>query len=188
MKGFRKVARPTTAGCARVREGRPGPPLISAGRCPYNSSRFTGARIAMIETLPEFLLHWTERTPTAIFIGEPDRDRAYAYDQVAGQVARLRAVFRRLGVARGDRVAIVAENSCVWVAAYLGAIAHGAVAVPLNTRHVTGDFDRVLDGFEPAAIVGDPSEVGQSPRKRRERDARSRTLRDIRHGDHLSPR
>jgi len=111
----------------------------------------------MIETLPEFLLHWAERTPTAIFIGEPDRDRAYAYDQVAGQVARLRAVFRRLGVARGDRVAIVAENSCVWVAAYLGAIAHGAVAVPLNTRHVTGDFDRVLDGFEPAAIVGDPT-------------------------------
>ena len=119
----------------------------------------------MIETLPEFLLHWAERTPAGVFVGEPDRDRTYTYDEVAGRVARLRARFRRLGVARGDRVAIVADNSCVWVAAYLGAIAHGAVAVPLNTRHVTDDFDHVLADFEPAVIVGDPAYLARLPNR-----------------------
>ena len=111
----------------------------------------------MTDTLPEFLLHWAERTPDLIFIGEPDRDRTYTYGQVAEYVGRFRARLRRLGVARGDRVAILGDNSCSWVVAYLGTIAHGAIAVPLNTRHATGDLDGVLDDFGPAAIVGDPA-------------------------------
>jgi acyl-CoA synthetase (AMP-forming)/AMP-acid ligase II len=109
----------------------------------------------MTETLPEFLFHWAERTPDATFIGEPDRDRAYTYGQVAGYVARFRAALRRLGVSRGDRVAILADNGWRWAVAYLGAIAHGAIAVPLNTRHATGDLDPVLDDFTPAAILAD---------------------------------
>jgi acyl-CoA synthetase (AMP-forming)/AMP-acid ligase II len=40
-------------------------------------------------------------------------------------------------------VAILAENSCVWVVAHLGTLAHGAIAVPPNTRHSSGDLDRV---------------------------------------------
>ena len=109
----------------------------------------------MADTLPEFLLHWAERTPDATFVGEPDRDRTYTYGEVAGAVAHFRSRLRGLGVARGDRVAVLGDNSCEWVVAYLGAIAHGAIAVPLNTRHATGDLDRALDDFEPVAIVGD---------------------------------
>jgi acyl-CoA synthetase (AMP-forming)/AMP-acid ligase II len=60
-------------------------------------------------------------------------------------------------VARGDRVAILADNSADWAVAYLAAIAHGAVAAPLNTRHAEGDLDRVLQDLDPAAIVGDPA-------------------------------
>ena len=111
----------------------------------------------MADTLPEFLLHWAERTPDATFVGEPDRDRTYTYGEVAGAVAHFRSRLRGLGVARGDRVAVLGDNSCEWVVAYLGAIAHGAIAVPLNTRHATGDLDRALDDFEPVAIVGDPA-------------------------------
>ncbi len=112
---------------------------------------------AMAETLPEFLLHWAERAPEAIFVGEPDRDRAYAYGAIAGLVGRFRGALRRHGVGRGDRVALLADNGGAWVVAYLGAIAHGAVAVPLNTRHATADLDRVLDHVDPALIVADPA-------------------------------
>ncbi len=115
----------------------------------------------MADTLPEFLFHWAERTPDAVFLGEPDRDRRYTYGEVAVGMARFRARLRRLGVARGDRVALLGDNGVGWVVAYLGAIAHGAVAVPLNTRHATGDLDRALDDFEPAAIVGDPAYLGR---------------------------
>src|SRR5262249_58466856 len=92
----------------------------------------------MADPLPEFLLHWADRTPDAILVHEPDRGRAFTYGQIAAAVARFRAQLRRLGVTRGDRVAILAENSAVWVIAYLGAMAHGGVAAPLHTRHSAG--------------------------------------------------
>jgi hypothetical protein len=47
----------------------------------------------MTDTLPEFLLHWAERTPDRIFLGEPDR-RAHTYGQVAGAVAGFRGRLR----------------------------------------------------------------------------------------------
>jgi hypothetical protein len=68
----------------------------------------------MADTLPEFLLHWAERTPEASFVGEPDRDRTYTYGQVTGAVARFRARLRGLGVTRGDRVAVLGDNSGEW--------------------------------------------------------------------------
>ena len=110
----------------------------------------------MTETLPELLLHWAERTPDAVFVAEPDRASALTYRQVARQVARFRGELRRLRVERGDRVAILDDNGARWVVAYLAAIAHGAIAAPLNTRHAAGDLERVLGDLDPAAIVGDP--------------------------------
>ena len=85
----------------------------------------------MTDTLPEFLLHWAERTPDAVFLGEPDRDRSCSYGVVADGVGRFRARLRQLGVGRGDRVAILGDNGFGWVVTYLGVIAQGAVAVPL---------------------------------------------------------
>ena len=117
----------------------------------------------MAETLPEFLLHWADRTPDAVFVSEPDRGRKFTYGQVAAAVARFRARLRRLGVARGDRVAVLAENSGAWVIAYIGAIAHGAVAAPLNTRHAAGDLDRVLENLDPAVILADPAYLTRLP-------------------------
>ena len=124
---------------------------------------------AMGQTLPEFLLHWAERTPDAVFVGEPDRGRTYTYGQVAAQVARVRGRLGRLGVGRGDRVAMVAENSCAWVASYLGIIAHGAVAVPLSTRHVAGDLSEVFDRCAPTAVFADPEYLARVPVRYRSR-------------------
>ena len=123
----------------------------------------------MADTLPEFLLHWAERTPDVVFLGEPDRDRSHTYGRVAASVARFRGRLRRLGVTRGDRVAVLGDNSGEWVVAYLATIAHGATAVPLNTRHATGDLDRALDDFEPAAIVGDPTYLARLSERYRSR-------------------
>ena len=123
----------------------------------------------MMETLPEFLLHWAERTPGTVFAEEPDRGRSITYGEAASLVARQRARLRRLGVQRGDRVAILGDNSCAWITAYLGAMAHGAIAAPLNTRHAEGDLDRTLADLDPAAIVGDPPYLSRVPERYRSR-------------------
>ncbi len=123
----------------------------------------------MTATLPEFLFHWAERTPESIFVTEPDHGPTYTYGQVAGSVGRFRARLQRLDVKRGDRVAILADNSCVWVVAYLGTLAQGAVATPLNTRHAAGDLDQVLDDLDPAVIVGDPPYLPRLSERHRSR-------------------
>ena len=60
------------------------------------------------------------------------RDRRVTYAQLWRAVRGVAGALRANGVRRGDRVAIVLENSPEYVAAYYGALATGAVAVALN--------------------------------------------------------
>jgi len=53
-------------------------------------------------------------------------------DDLAGRAARWLV---QRGVGQGDRVALLADNDGRWIAAYLGALRIGAVAVPLDTAY-----------------------------------------------------
>jgi long-chain acyl-CoA synthetase len=53
-------------------------------------------------------------------------------DRLAGFAARW---LIQQGVAQGERVALLADNDGRWIAAYLGALRIGAVAVPLDTAY-----------------------------------------------------
>ena len=62
--------------------------------------------------------------------------------------AEIRGALRARGVVAGDRVAIVAANDRSFVAAYLGILGAGAVAVPLNPLSPPPELGREL------AVVG----------------------------------
>ena len=81
-----------------------------------------------------FLERTAERTPDAeaLITHEPGAARL-TYAQVAVAAGTAAAQLRALGVVRGDRVAILAHNGIEWVGAWFGALAAGAVAVPINT-------------------------------------------------------
>ena len=51
--------------------------------------------------------------------------------EVGDRVARMREGFRREGLQRGERIAVMLKNSINWVVADQGAFAHGLVTVPL---------------------------------------------------------
>jgi long-chain acyl-CoA synthetase len=72
--------------------------------------------------------------------------------------ARARRAAGLLGgrVAAGDRVAIVAGNEPAFVTAYLGALAAGAVVVPLDPSAPAQELARALALVEPAVIVASP--------------------------------
>ena len=59
------------------------------------------------------------------------------------------------GVATGARCAIVAQNSPRWVAAYLGILARGAVAVPLDTAFNEGQITKLLRDSESILLFAD---------------------------------
>ena len=76
------------------------------------------------------------------------RGEVTSYGELRSQVAEVRGALVARGVAPGDRVAIVAANNPSFVAAYLGVLGVGAVAVPLNPLSPPPELEREL------ALVG----------------------------------
>jgi len=75
------------------------------------------------------------------------------YAQTEELSARVAVGLRRLGIARGERVAVLAENSIDVLLAWLGANAAGIVDVPINIE-ARGDFLRfLLADAQPRAVV-----------------------------------
>lgn len=71
---------------------------------------------------------------------EPDRPalvgpEALTYGELAARSAAVAAAVAAVA-ASDDRVAVVAGNEAAFVVAYLGVLAAGAVAVPLNVDHL----------------------------------------------------
>ena len=136
----------------------------------------------MKSTLPEFLLHWAAEAPDSIFLAEPETGAEIGYGATARRVAGLRGELRRRGIGRGDRVAVLADNGIPWVVTYLAAMAHGAVAVSLNTRQAAGDLAPVLARFDPAVIVGDDAYLARVPAEQADQALRTADLGDLANG------
>lgn len=106
------------------------------------------------QSLADYLWHWERESPDRLFICDNDTVR-YSYADTAGNVRALSAELSRRGVGAGDLVVVLSENSAAWIVAFLGAIASGAVAVPLATRSTTDELDVVLEDACPSAIAVD---------------------------------
>ena len=93
----------------------------------------------------------------AVEVQRKDHVEAYTFAQLDGMAAQVARYLASRGVAAGDRCAILADNEARWVAAYLGALKLGAVAVPMDTAYKANQV---------AALVGDcaPKVMFTSPR------------------------
>ena len=78
-------------------------------------------------------------------LGAGDAVRQTTYRELDALAGRIAAWLQGAGVSRGDRAAILADNDAVWVAAYLGILRLGAVAVPLDTGYKAPQVRTVLD-------------------------------------------
>jgi long-chain acyl-CoA synthetase len=91
----------------------------------------------------------------------PDREalvcagRRLTFAALDDSVNRWAAGLQRLGVVRGDRVAIHLENSIDAVVAIYGTLRAGAVIVPINPTTKSEKLAHILRDCEPAALVSD---------------------------------
>lgn len=81
--------------------------------------------------------------------------RRFSYGEVDVLSGRLAAGLRRLGVERGDRVAIFAFNSPEWLLAYFGILKAGAVPVTVNTGFVRDPLAYNLRQADVGSVVVD---------------------------------
>jgi long-chain acyl-CoA synthetase len=84
-----------------------------------------------------------ERSALA-FVGEKPR----TYEQVNSEVRALMAYMERMGVAPGDRVAILSANMPNWGITYLAVTSMGAIAVPLLPDFHPNEITNILNHSE----------------------------------------
>ena len=94
-------------------------------------------------SLVEMVRATVERTPGAEAIVEVGGERIN-YRQLWDRSAVVAGGLRKIGIGRGDRVAIRLGNGINWCLAFFGIQMAGAVAVPVNTRFTEPEVEYVI--------------------------------------------
>jgi acyl-CoA synthetase (AMP-forming)/AMP-acid ligase II len=109
-----------------------------------------------------------ENTLRAILAGGSDQSTAliapetgarWSYTDLRSQVANLAVQLARMGIERGDRVAIVLPSGPEIVVAFLAVVYGGAVAAPLNPAYTASEFRFFFGDVEPRALIVQPGEA-----------------------------
>lgn len=69
------------------------------------------------------------------------------------------ALVKRYAVSKGDRVAILSRNNPQWLMAFMGTLAVGAVAVPMNGWWTTEELDYGLEDSGARIVVADKTRI-----------------------------
>jgi long-chain acyl-CoA synthetase len=100
----------------------------------------------------------TPDRPALVGVGDP-----VSHGELAARAARAGGLLQaRVNV--GDRIAVLAGNEPAFVSAYLGTLAAGAVAVPLNPAAPAHELARQLEIAAPALLVASPEHADRARR------------------------
>src|SRR5262245_5092008 len=87
-------------------------------------------------------------------------ERTLSFRDVQERVDRLAAGLATLGIARGDRICILAQNDVAYVDLYGACARQGIIAYPINWRLTAQEVERVVERAAPAMMVVDASTLG----------------------------
>jgi malonyl-CoA/methylmalonyl-CoA synthetase len=83
------------------------------------------------------------------------KEATYSFGEIDRRALRCAGWLQRLGVERGDRVAVATAEKLSFLAAHLGAIYAGATSLPLNPRFTRDELRYFLaDSAARVAVVG----------------------------------
>jgi acyl-CoA synthetase (AMP-forming)/AMP-acid ligase II len=103
-------------------------------------------------------LHWyATYTPNRIAIVSSAGTQTYA--QLWTRVCRLSSTLAELGLAPGDRIALLMQNSSRYLEVYQAAALMGAAVVPLNFRFTASEIEYVVNHSGARALIFDASFV-----------------------------
>jgi acyl-CoA synthetase (AMP-forming)/AMP-acid ligase II len=117
--------------------------------------------VYLTQGLHRALQRHPEKT-TLAHLGEAGQ-RRHTHTQLVDGVARHAAALAMRGVARGDRVALLAPNNDHLVRAILACWWLGAVACPLNVRWSTSELAFALQDSEAALLLADDALLPLAP-------------------------
>jgi long-chain acyl-CoA synthetase len=115
-------------------------------------------------TFLEQILSSLARIGDAVVLQEVGTERTVSFTarQLLAQVQVARAYLRRLRLKKGDRCALLANNSIRWVAMDLAIMAEGLTAVPLYARQAPSELVAMMKDCWPAVIACGEKALGEA--------------------------
>ncbi len=86
-------------------------------------------------------------------IGARDLERAMTFRQWNARACRLANALLGMGLAKGDRVAVLAYNCVEWLEIYAATAKAGLIAVPVNFRLVGPEVRYIVENCEARALI-----------------------------------
>jgi long-chain acyl-CoA synthetase len=98
-------------------------------------------------TIPARLFAMATSFPDEVFLQQRQGEslKTWTYGDARKMVEEMRDDLLRQGFSRGDRIALLSENSREWIVIYFAIIAAGYVAVPLDSGMPLGDLCNILE-------------------------------------------
>src|SRR5215472_9604474 len=93
-------------------------------------------------------------------VQKPENLESYSYAQLRTMAEAFAAWLVANAMPPGERIAILADNHPRWVAAYLGVIAAGGTAVPLDTAYHADQVAKLLRDSGASLLVCDSKHIG----------------------------
>jgi long-chain acyl-CoA synthetase len=97
------------------------------------------------------LYHWEKTTPNRIVFTQPmggGQTQTFTWAQTMDQTRRMAAHLKKLGLAPGDKVALLSKNTAWWLMADWAIWMAGGVSVPLYPTLAAGTIRQILDHSE----------------------------------------
>ncbi len=94
-------------------------------------------------------------------VGARDLDRSMTFKAWHVRACRLANALTGIGLARGDRVCVLAYNCIEWLEIYAATALAGLVAVPINFRLVGPEIRYIVENCEARAIVVQDQLIGK---------------------------
>ena len=128
--------------------------------CIFRWSRGSNVSVPIGEAVPllgDYLCASAQRLPDKI--GLVCGSRKVTYTEIMVAARKLAWALRRRGVARGDRVLVLGQNSVEAVVAFWGILEASAVAVIVNPSTKRERVSWLLNDCRPSAVIGDVRHV-----------------------------
>lgn len=101
-------------------------------------------------------------TRTALIVDRGTGYTSLTWQEIGHDVAQASAGLRRVGIARGEHVAILSENRYEWLIADLALQAIGAVSVPLHLNLTSVQVEQIVEHSESRwLIVANPQHLAK---------------------------
>ena len=84
------------------------------------------------------------------------KNETFSYYEMAKEIAKLHLVFKKAGIKRGDKIALIGRNNPRWCITYIGTITYGAVIVPILQDFIPADVIHIINHSESRLLfLGD---------------------------------